>query len=200
MRVNTGHRSVGGVSLSNCVSVWLWKYTTPVHSGKISITKGGAIASRYVFERQPSATGNKQLHRKMNLLTSNKNVPCNIYMWRLRANWRHLYLSPSSNCVFEPRQIQSAPQWLAQPPKHSLLIRKSKKKSFLTFFHQVESTPRCPSPSLQWKCPPSCSQQEAYPWPSPRRRLWHNSSRACFRVSHDEDDKSTVAGEGRLKK
>lgn len=144
MRVNTGHRSVGGVSLSNCVSLSLWKYTTLVHSGKISITKGGAIASWYVFERQRSATGNKQKHRKMNLLMRNKNVPCNIYMWRLKANWRHLYLSPSSNCVFEPRQIQSAPHWLAQSPKHSLLIRKSKKKkkkqSFVTFF-------------IKWKAP-----------------------------------------------
>lgn len=63
----------------------------------------------------------------------------------------------------------------------------------------MESTPRCPSPSLQWKCLPSCSQQEAYPWPSPLRCLWHNSSRACFHVSHDEDDKSIVAGERRLK-
>lgn len=35
--------------------------------------------------------------------------------------------------------------------------------------------------------------------PSLSPSLWHNSSRACFNVSHDEDDKSVVAGERRLK-
>lgn len=65
----------------------------------------------------------------------------------------------------------------------------------------MDCTPSCPSPFLQWKCPPSCSQQEVL-LPSPSlsvASLWHNSSWACFYVSHDEDDKTILAGERRLK-
>lgn len=57
---------------------------------------------------------------------------------------------------------------------------------------------RCPSPSLRWKCASPCSQHEVFT-PGPSRSLWHSSSPSCFHISHDEDDKSIVAGERLLK-
>lgn len=110
-------------------------------------------------------------------------------MWKLRAKQRHLYLPPSSNCVFEPRQIQSAPHWLTTKFHHFFFFIKWIAPEGVLHLPRSENVllhvlNRRSSPAA----PPSLS-------PS----LWHNSSRACFNVSHDEDDKSVVAGERRLK-
>lgn len=82
--------------------------------------------------------------------------------------------------------------------KHSLLIRiRNKKNQGFIIFVQY-SNRRCPSPSLQWKCASPCSQHEVFT-PGPSLSLWHSSSPSCFHISHDEDDKSIVAGERLLK-
>lgn len=129
-------------------------------------------------------------------------MPCNIYMWKLRAKWRHLYLSPSSNCIFEPRHIQSAPHWLTQPT--TLIPNQGKAKKilcFTTFFNKwiapqgVLHPPYSENVFLH-----VLNRRSSFPAPpSLLLSLWHDSSRACFNVSHDEDDKSLMAGKRRLK-